>query len=642
MAFRRSPVSKLTSRAAALWAGSVLLTQVFFPHRLEASFWEERARVAQRVRSPQTTESRAGFPGPLLASLPSTPQPAPGYLPLEASPAISDASEVADPRPGTPIGPSEKSALVASLLPHAVIRDFVSAGPGAPLVIHLQDVHGHLGAQRHIAHLLQSVLRSAPGAAIVLEGAAGPIRLERWRSASSEETRRAASFFFNAELIGGAEFAALTAPPEAVFLGAEDPALYLKNVEAVRSAARAAPALRLRLAAGRQRLERRKADGFSIALKEFDAHEKKWKSGEESLGSKIDYLCLQAARLGLVPGPEIRRYRSVAVLEKSLDLEAANRERGQLLEALTRRVSASVAQMLCADALAFRAGRLPPGVYYDRLRKLLQAQGLPLSAHPAFSAYVRYVISVDAINPAALQNETDSLEFQVWDRTGRTADERRLVETERDYQLLEDLADLRLSPGQWGRWSSKTEHPSFGLWAEGGGTPPAGALEPFESFYRSAEARNAALSRAILGASQAPASVTVLVAGGFHSDGLAPLLKAGGVSVLTLTPKLDAAGETPGAMDLFTRDRTPLESLFTAPRIALSKPLALQPIGPSAAAETLRALFPAVGRAAVEVDAAAGGVARESAGDGRGVVVAQAPDRFATAEEIRRWVGRAD
>lgn len=641
LAFQRNPVSEPSSAVAVLLAASILGTQAFFPHRVEANFWEDRARVAQRVRSPQSADPTSSLAGPLLASLPSTP----GFPP-SPFPSASFAARTGVSAAEIPIGVaeemSEKSALIAALLPHAVIRHFVSGGPRAPLVIHLQDIHGHRGAQRHIAQILRTVLEAAPRSVTLVEGAAGPLRLEPWRAGSTEEIRRAAAFFFNTEMIGGAEFAALTAPREAVFVGAENPDLYIKNVAAVRDAARVAPGLRTRLAAGRRRLDQWKIDGFSKDLKELDARGKKWASGDEPLGSKIEFLHAQARAFGLEIGPEIRRYREAASQEKNLDLESANRERGELLETLTRRVSATVAQTLCADALAFRAGRLRIGVYYDRLQKLLRAQGLPLNARPAFSAYVRYVIAVDAINPATLQSETDALETRVWDRTCRAAAERRLVETERNFQLLEGLADLRLSPDQWRRWSVGPKQAAFDALFEPGDPPLAEALKPFESFYASAEARNGALSQAVLEASKSPAAVTVLVAGGFHSDGLAPLLRAGGVSVLTLTPKLDEAGETPGALDLFTRDRTPLESLFAAPRIALSKPLALQPIGPSAAADTLRALFPAVGRAAVAVDRSPDGVARESVEGGRVMVVAEAPDRFPTADEKKGWAGRAD
>jgi hypothetical protein len=87
--------------------------------------------------------------------------------------------------------------------------------------------------------------------------------------------------------------------------------------------------------------------------------------------------------------------------------------------------------------------------------------------------------------------------------------------------------------------------------------------------------------------------LVVLVAGGFHSTGLAAVFAKQHISVLTLSPKLEEVGSgTP--FDLFTRDRTPLEQLFASPRISLSDTLAIQPIGngKNTRHEAFRALAP--------------------------------------------------
>src|SRR5205085_7395597 len=68
----------------------------------------------------------------------------------------------------------------------------------------------------------------------------------------------------------------------------------------------------------------------------------------------------------------------------------------------------------------------------------------------------------------------------------------------------------------------------------------------------------------------------ILVAGGFHSDGLAKLLGRENVTLITVSPKLSKVDRTKDNeyLSVFTREKTPLERLFEAPKISIVMNLA--------------------------------------------------------------------
>jgi hypothetical protein len=571
-------------------AGAVLTTQALFAHRAEANFWTQRAEAVQRMKGESSPASlgTGGFSDMLSAP------PSVGFLTKKADhllPAFADQSFPAPLR--------EESADILAALPiHATIRSFTDAGPGTPLLIHLQDVHGHREAQRNIASLLTELIRLRPKTPILLEGGAGPISRPTFGTVSAETAQRTAAFFFNIRMISGAEVAALTAPVETPFFGAENPDLYLANVDAVRAASPHRHRLLSRLAAWRTHTEADADRLFNSSLRVLHNESRGWFSGSGSVSEQARFLWQHRDTQKC---PELEKFMGAVQMEKKILLPAVQRDRNALLSAMEGRLSGPATRTLTQTALAFRSGALRPSDFYRRLRETVQKCGLSLDRYPAFEYYTRYVILVDSILPDSLHREMESLESSLWHRWAETTEERRRVALIRDLRLAAQLAALELTPDQWTAYVHRSEEIhhlphrlaeegslSLNVWTD--------TLDPFERFYRFAEARNGALADSVarlIPTDSGTRPLAVLVAGGFHSAGLASVFSAQKISVLTLSPKLEGV-ESATPFDLFTRDRTPLEQLFATPRISLSDTLTLQPIGMEAAPrwEALMSLAP--------------------------------------------------
>ncbi len=122
-------------------------------------------------------------------------------------------------------------------------------------------------------------------------------------------------------------------------------------------------------------------------------------------------------------------------------------------------------------------------------------------------------------------------------------------------------------------------------------------LKPAEDFCRLAMQRNESLLGNLLEKSvgadprvrplvgmdndQLP-SISVLVAGGFHTDGLTRLMRERNVSYVVITPKIKKINKESHSLD-FLLDKTPLEKLFTTEKITLARSMdttAVHPFDP--------------------------------------------------------------
>ncbi|MBL0249449.1 MAG: glycosyltransferase [Elusimicrobia bacterium] len=531
----------------------------------ESSLWDSRREISRRLRSQESTHAPSVNPSPLLAALP-------GAAPL------------AFDRPAAPpASPSDwLSALVAE---HGWVREaHISPRSGAPLIVHIQDAHGVEDAQRHIAALVGRLADADPAGPVALEGASGPIDVEALRRfPDSATTGTIADFLLQRGLIAGPEHAALTAPRSPLVIGAEDDDLYHQNVAALRAARANAAPLRDRLRRFQDRLDRAELAHASPALRAFHRRTRDHDEGRLSLTAYLEYLNGAVPARALPKAPNIEALNKIARLERTLDFKAVEVERRRLVNALVDRLPRPALADLVSSGLDVRAGRMSVGRYHARLRSVARAHGVDLRAFAPLSAYIDYVSSADAIDRAALLEEIAVRRNRVQNALARTPRERALVEIARDLALLEKAFAHTLAPTDWRDYTARRDG-LLALNARYQGLDPAAdatdftaaELKPFEDFCELALSRNAALSQNLLDAIAARgADRGVLVAGGFHTDGLMALWRRQQVSYVVVAPAMREIPADNPYLDLLAQDPLPIEKLVSGERVYLSRPIAL-------------------------------------------------------------------
>lgn len=422
------------------------------------------------------------------------------------------------------------------------------------VVIHLMDIHGDEPAQRTLGETLNALVKA--GADLVaLEGAFAALDVEGFRNAVDAGARQKTADFLLAEnRISGPLHAALTAlhryPP---LEGIDEYSLYRQNVEAARRSARerAAPAALLKDSITALQTEKERV--FGPSLLSFDRTLQKTGDGAVRWTDRIRAL---TEIVGDRDFPAVREYLRLA--DVPTDEARLGREARRLATLLGSALSA-----IEKEALESPAGASP-----EVLENMLSERGFSLSQEaPLLAERAARTAALAKIPTRKLMQEAQRLEERAIHHLARTAEERAIVQRDRDLRLCAALVDARLSPSEWSTYKSRRRAPDYV-------SPlPDAALAPFEAFYENAESRDHALLRNFLAAIETRhASRPVIVTGGFHADRLRERLSEAGWTVLSFIPRPGGGAGSPA--DPFSREPTLMDQMaagdFSALNIDLS------------------------------------------------------------------------
>jgi len=530
--------------------GRILLTAVYAfinvgaAHAAESAFWSERRRSSRDRQSSLLAQVRPPMAASLSAAVALPPLGPGAAAALQGSiPEISNASE------------GIFSLLTPDLGTVQSVTD--KARPDQPTVLFVQDLHQNEGAQRNIGKVLRRMTEAGRLDWVALEGDTGPIQFGRWRTYPRRNVvLDVADFLLTSHRISGPVHDVLvsTAAPAALD-GVDDPSLYAANVDAYLRARGSAPRLRKELSQ-RRIAHRAGISRLNPSLRVFVGSVQAFDNGKASLGVHA------RAMASLLPvtdlAPAFREFLRVLEMESALDFPRIEADRSRVLSELTERLTPFEKERLLNDSVAFRSGRLRHDRFYEALRRLLTRKGVVLSAD--FARYVEYVVRAGRINGADLQRALRRVEKEVRARWGRTDFEKAWLEE--DLRLARDqrLVDFALTPVDW------EEHRTVAR---------PDVFAPFADFYRTAEARDRAMAaRVIAGVKERRARLTLLVAGGFHGDGLTAALEAAGLAVVRFVPRVETVGTPSGeaALSIFAQEKLPLERIAAGEKLFLAPP----------------------------------------------------------------------
>ncbi len=613
-----------------------LVSAVFFysnvltAYSAESAFWAERRNAANRMKKSAELADNVANIG-LAAERQNRGLSAEQYQLLAQLPkatnlefGMSESVTNGLPSTGKMIREDLKAAVrndgkntptwISSLiLPYGAIRDvYLSKSPDAPIIIHIQDAHGIEDAQRNMASLIQG-LREERGITLVgLEGAQGEFALDPYRSfPDAAITKGIAEYFMKSGTIGGPEFVGITAPQPPLLWGVEDMSKYESNIQAFKDSVKYKPGMSAFLKELKDAMFRLKAGSYSPKLKEFDRHYGAYKNRQEGLGSYVRYL-MDAQRNSEMRFPNLRILLNALDWEESLDFKRVESERLQLVEAMAKKLSEDSLSYLVQQSLLYRLGRMGYGDYHRFLRKLCHENKIDLELYPQLNSYITYVLLAEQINRNELLVELSNAEESAQDALAVTPEQKKMVAINRNLLLLEKLTQHTMTMPDWlyydqnknellkiadrlkdvagplGMTLALTPAEAVPLaptsaGSEQGATPSdnqsvrtlpfATMLQPYEDFCRYAMGRNNALLENLLEKIEKEnASSAVLVAGGFHTEGLTQLLRQKDVSYVVVTPKINEVPKENNYLDVFAHDPLPIEKMFNGEQIYLVSP----------------------------------------------------------------------
>jgi hypothetical protein len=513
------------------------LSNVVFVHSAESRFWADR----QRARRSDQSDPRGWLAQAGPAALPNAALPR--VAAVEPGAAARSAREERLPER---LSPDHRRWLAAVPAARASLRR-VTLPPQAPrgLVIHLQDVHHHVEAQKNLGGTVDALLaaggRRSPW--VGLEGAFGPVDLSVPRAFPDPAALAAAAeeMLLQNEISGPIQALLTRAGPAPLVLGIDDPAHYAANVEAYRRAHPRLAAEKERLSRARAALEDEKAKTGNTALLDFDRRARAYHGGATRLGAFARSL----APLPKGRHPALAHFLDTLAMEDAIDFARVEAERGRVLERLARSLSPEDTARLVAQGVAYRSGELSAADFYLSLDELCQKAGVALSGTPAFADYLRYVLHAHRIDAEALFEDLRVREEAVVEGLLSTPVERRLWAESGRLALEEKLADFSLTPEEWAGLAAK-------------GPARSAVLAYAERFYVEAQSRDEAMAAGML-KKLADAPEALLVTGGYHARGLTERLTRAGYAVASVVPKLTNIEGPQGAayLAVFAEEKTP-------------------------------------------------------------------------------------
>ncbi len=598
--------------------GIVCLTLFFYTATyvlcpwVEAGFWQERRENVNAVIREQKAVQQQ------MAHLPS---PVPGIAQSIPMPQALLAQSAFSQPPGSSQDFFQQHQDVLKLIPpqYGTIRKITTGHQSAvighrfsnqksPIVIHIQDIHQNLEAQKNIAQIIQHVINKCPAASkadlvVGLEGAFQAFDLNRFRNIPQKNAiRMAADSLLTETKISGPIHAALTSRQEIPrFIGIDHADHYHKNVAAYKQSVPLADSYQEICLEWNSSISSDKEKSLNPALKKFDQTVQAYQQKKLSLKQYIRCLSEHITD----SSPQIQCFLSALDKEAQLDFALVQKQKNKLIRELAGKAHEQNLQHLMGMSLAYRSGQISYAAFYRALQGLCAQSRVDLSAYPEMEKFIDYVLLSDKIKAAALSRETAQAEKQAYQQLIITKEESGLIQESKQVYLIQKLLDFALTPEEWKEYQttvqsskSKIKNPKSKI------KNLSMDLSGFEAFFDYAEKRNssmvdnltdkllfnqksvAARRHFLLAQSQIKnqkfpnPSVAILVAGGFHSQGIEDLLAEKGYACVTVAPKITKApaGKASAYLDAFTRDKTPLEEIFEGEELFVPKHPFPQPV----------------------------------------------------------------
>lgn len=528
--------------------------------------WSDRRRAAQHVRSGHVSSVRPSPWEKLAASFPSIEKGSPLPLP----------------------GPTEKTPLPdwleSSVSLYADVGESHLPTRGERRVlIHIQDLHEVEEAQRNAAAVLEQLaacLGGKPGLLVGLEGASGGFRTADFRAlASPPIIRRAADRLLKAGTISGPEFFSLTTRKRFRLWGIEDASSYADNIRAftdtipfqTKDDATVARAITL--------VEKLKEQLYPPLLKELDQVRARYDDGRIGLAAYVQRLSQGAPKEAV--GPSLHLFLDAVSQESDLSLARVAQDQARLLETLAPRLDESEVKQLVETGLSHRMGRVSFSRFFALLSRVCGKHNVSLSAYPALVGHAAYAVKAEAIHPSLLLRDIDTLT----DRSLRSLltssslvelaalnDDLRLIEKLNRFSLVpEEYQKLLLRRAEIKRWHKRGAALGAGM-GVGGWPDLSPVMERHSTFYLQAERRNGPLVQNLF-PQWGDGSPAVLVAGGYHADGVRAEALARGLGYISLIPRITSIENLPPPLASFRSKGKKNEWVFRGNQSGLHRPL---------------------------------------------------------------------
>lgn len=471
------------------------------------------------------------------------------------------------------------------VIPHdyGIVKAKYVAKDSRRLIIHIQDAHCNYEAQSNIIKILECLIKNDGLGLISVEGADGFIDTSWFKAFPDADIRKeVADYFMKKGEITGPEFLSITSDYPIKLFGAETRSYYIDNLNAFTSSYPLKEESEKYFNQIKAVLNKLKKDIYSAQLMDLDTKIQDYESKKLSFTDYVKYLetLAVAHKVNLRQYENLFKLVSVLVYEKKINFNVVDKERAAIIDAITKKLDKEQLTELVNRSLEFKVSKISSVEYYDYLRNLSLKYGISLANdYPNLFNYIIYNSVYSRIENEKLFSDIKKFEEAVKEKLFVNDDQRTLDKLSRNINTLLGLVNIRLLNEDFEYYKAHREEFAHEVFAsfinkmvakfgfayelDQPSQAVSESMPKLEDFYAIAIKRDKALvDNTIQAMKKENAQVSVLVTGGFHSEGITRILEKQGVSYMVICPNITKDVETP-YIKVLTNQRTPLEEILS-------------------------------------------------------------------------------
>ncbi len=409
----------------------------------------------------------------------------------------------------------------------------VYKGKSDKVIVLVQDAHAIPDAQRNIRKLIGHFQKQYGLDLVALEGASSNLDMQIFKSFPDKEIlKKTFEDYFDKGELTGSTAAAIFNDAKTTYEGVEDWGLYEQGLSLYLSAMKNEPVLLEKISSLEKDLQAKKTAAYSKQLLEIDQNLQSFRENHSDIaqilkmlaqvkrpekGTEVAMMLEESERDSADQAPvEIEVKNLAKTIEAFLNSQPPSPENNKSLQAFHEKYQ------------EFQTSRLSPQAFALFLKE--QAR-LPVEVSSQLSHLIKNQKRMKDIEGTKFFRDFENYADSVKQALLRNEEERKLDQESRKLEILERLIKLELSRQDWKEVKASIEGLTVNL--------PQDSLKFHIAFYENAEKRDQAFTDNLISEMQtSKAESALLVAGGFHAEGLTQRLKEKGISYLLLMPQI--------------------------------------------------------------------------------------------------------
>ncbi len=430
-------------------------------------------------------------------------------------------------------------------------------GTSDKVIVHIQDAHCNLYAQRKISDIIGYLNKEYGIEMVNLEGGVGDYDLSVFTAITGEAIRReVAEYFVKKGEVNGAEFYAINNPGRVTLWGVEDKDLYIENLKVYRDSLAYKEETDKYLKELTHLLNNLKRHIYTTQLLDMDMAYNAYKAGNTEFREYLEFLLEKAKEhsIDLNGFKDLRLLAESMEMEERIDFKKADTERNALIRELKKRLSKNELRELVARTLDFKTKKVSRKAFNEYLLKKAGELTIDLDRFPMLSMYIDYVTAYEAVDRAMVMDEMEKLEADIKEKLFRNDRQRRLDKLSRNLALLKNAFSLTLTKSDYRYYQEnkssfemnnfleffREEAPRYRITArpDRNITKLDEYREDISRFFEYSFSRDEFFIRNMRFDEKAGSvKSAILMTGGFHTENLCELFKGENISYVSVLPK---------------------------------------------------------------------------------------------------------